>query len=387
VLGVSLRLASGIILIACVVSAIYLACSLGLLRAFARRRDEPDPHRPPATILKPLRGREARLYDNLRSFCEQDYPVFQVVFGVRDPSDPAVDVVGRLIRELPDRDLALVIDDRLIGANHKVSNLANMYEAAKYDRLVIADSDMRVGPTYLATVLGPLQDPSVGVVTCLYSGRSLHGIWSALGAMFVQEWFLPSVLVGRVLRPDRFCFGATMAVRRQSLEAVGGFPALAPYLADDYVLGELLNRHRLRVWLSSYVVENTVAEPTLARLFSHELRWARTIRTVQPLGYALSFLTHAIVLAGLYLLLSSASTLSVAVMGGALALRICMHYAVRAQLRIREPARPWLVPVRDVLCFIVWVASFFGRSVRWGEETFWVAADGRLRPRGRSSRC
>jgi ceramide glucosyltransferase len=387
VLGVSLRLASEIILVACVVSAIYLACSLGLLRAFARRRDQPDPRRPPATILKPLRGPEARLYDNLRSFCEQDYPVFQVVFGVRDPKDPAVAVVERLIRELPDRDLALVVDDRLIGANHKVSNLVNMYEAAKYDHLVIADSDMRVGPTYLATVLGPLQDPGVGVVTCLYSGRSLGGVWSALGAMFVQEWFLPSVLVGRVLWPDRFCFGATMAVRRQSLEAVGGFPALAEYLADDYMLGELLNRRRLRVWLSSYVVENTVAESTLGRLFSHELRWARTIRTVQPLGYALSFLTYAIVLAVLHLLVSSASALGAVVLGAALALRVSLHYAVRAQLCLREPARPWLLPVRDALCFIVWVASFFGRTVRWGEETFRVTADGRLRAHGGSSRC
>ncbi len=382
-----LRLAAVLVLAGCVVSVVYLVFALALLRAFARRGDDPDPHCPPASILKPLCGPEARLYDNLRSFCEQDYPLFQVVFGIRDPMDPAVAVVERLIRDLPHRDLALVVNDRLIGANHKVSNLANMYEVAKYERLVIADSDMRVGPTYLATVLGPLRDPSVGVVTCLYSGRSVGGLWSALGAMFVQEWFLPSVLVGRVLRPDRFCFGATMAVRRESLEAVGGFPALAGYLADDYVLGELLNRRRLRVWLSSYVVENTVAEPALTRLFWHELRWARTIRTVQPVGHALSFVTHAVVLAGLYLLLSSASLMSAGVLAAALALRMRMHYAVRAQLDIREPACPWLVPLRDGLCFVVWVTSFCGRTVRWGEETFSVTTDGRLLAHGRSRGC
>jgi ceramide glucosyltransferase len=387
VLGVSLRLAAAIVVVACVISAVYLVCALALVRAFARRRDEPDPEHPPATILKPLRGDEARLYENLRSFCEQEYPLFQVVFGVRDPRDPAVAVVERLIRELPHRDLVLVINDRLIGPNHKVSNLANMYEAAKYDRLVIADSDMRVGPTYLATVLGPLRDPGVGVVTCLYSGRSVGGVWSALGAMFVQEWFLPSVLVGRVLRPDRFCFGATMAVRRESLEAIGGFPALASYLADDYILGDRLNRRGLRVWLSSYLVENTVAEPRLAGLFTHELRWARTIRTVQPIGHALLFLTYAIVLSLLALLLSSASGVGAGLLGATVLLRIWMHHAVRTHLELRERPRPWLIPVRDALCFTVWAASFLGRTVRWRDERFSVTPDGRLRPQERSGRC
>jgi ceramide glucosyltransferase len=358
----------------------YLGFALARIHAFARRRDRPDPGRPPVTVLKPLCGDEPGLYDNLRSFCEQDYPTFQVVFGVRDAADPAVPVVERLRRDLPGRDLTLVVDDRAVGANRKASNLANMYGAAKHDRLVIADSDMRVRPDYLVTVMGPLADPTVGVVTCLYAGRSAGGLWSALGAMFMHEWFLPSVLVADALRPGRYCFGATMALRRDALDAIGGFTALAPYLADDYMLGALLHAHGRRVWLSSYVTESVAAEPTFRALFAHELRWARTMRTAQPAGYALSFLMYAIVLSGAAALLSSFSAPGLAALAAALALRTGIHYSVRARLGVAEPPRPWLLPVRDVLCFVVWVLSFAGRTVEWGGQAFTVATDGRMRP-------
>ena len=371
-----------LLFLAALASSAYVAFAILQVRAFGRRRDRPWPG-PAATILKPLRGEEPGLYDNLRSFCEQDYPVYQVVFGVRDAGDPAAAVVERLVRDLPGRDLALVVDDRVIGSNFKASNLANMYAAAKHDLLVVSDSDMRVGPTYLGTVVAPLADPRVGVVTCLYSGRARPGLWSALGAMFINEWFLPSVLVGRAFRPGRFCFGATMAFRRQAFEAIGGFETLASYLADDYMLGALMNARGLEVALSSYVVENTVCEPDFQTLFRHELRWARTIRSVEPLGYTFSFLTHSLVLSCAYLLVSSPGALGGAVLGGSLALRIAAHYAVRRSLDISEPSRPWLVPVRDGLCFVVWGASFLGRTVRWGGEKFSVGSDGRMRLNGR----
>jgi ceramide glucosyltransferase len=387
VLGAILHALAALALVASLAALGYTAFALTRIRAFAERRDRAHPRRPPATILKPLRGADPGLYENLRSFCEQDYPVFQVVFGVRDAADPAVPVVERLVRDLPARDLTLIVDDRVIGANLKVSNLANMYGAAKYDLLVVADSDMRVGPTYLDTVLGPLADPTVGVVTCLYSGRSVGGVWSALGAMFVNEWFLPSALVARALRPGRYCFGATMAVRRDAFESVGGFTALAPYLADDYMLGALVNARGLRVWLSSYVVEDVILEPDLGTLVAHELRWARTMRTAEPAGYASSFLMYSLVLSFLYLLLSSSGALGAVVVGGALALRIGVHYAVRRLLRLAEPARPWLTPLREVLCFAIWAASFLGRTVEWGGREFSVSPDGRLSASGRYGSC
>jgi ceramide glucosyltransferase len=375
-----------LLLLAVLAAVAYTAFALVRIRVFAGRRERPAAG-PPVTVLKPLRGAEPGLYENLRSFCEQDYPVFQVVFGVRDASDPAIPVVERVMRDLPERDLALVVSDRVIGANLKISNLANMYGSAKHDRLVIADSDMRVGRDYLATVLAPLADPAVGVVTCLYRGRAAGGPWSVLGAMFINEWFLPSVLVARALAPGRFCFGATMAVRREALEAIGGFAALAPYLADDYVLGALMNARGLRVALSSYLVDDIVWEPDLAALFRHELRWARTMRTAQPLGYAMSFLTYSLVLSVVYLLVSSLHALAGVVVGAALVSRVAVHYAVRASLGVTEPARPWLVPVREALCFGVWAASFWGRTVQWGGRKFSVSSDGRMWANGGHHSC
>ncbi|PYM08826.1 MAG: hypothetical protein DMD82_01510 [Candidatus Rokuibacteriota bacterium] len=372
-----LPVVSALLFLASVASLAYVALAILRVRAFGRRRERPVGG-PPVTVLKPIRGVEPGLYDNQRSFCEQDYPAFQVVFGVRDARDPAIPIIERVIRDLPGRDLTLVVSDRVVGANYKASNLANMYESAKHDLLVVADSDMRVDPNYLGTVVGPLADPRVGVVTCLYRGRSERGVWSALGAMFINEWFLPSVLVARTFQPDRFCFGATMAVRREALEAIGGFTRLAAYLADDYMLGALMNERGLRVALSSYVVDNIVSEPDFKTLFRHELRWARTIRTAEPLGYAMSFLTYSLVLSGMYLLVSSFSGLGAVVAGGALTVRLATHYAVRASLGIAEPRRPWLVPVRDLLCFVIWLASFWGRTVQWGGRKFSVASDGRM---------
>ena len=159
------------------------------------------------SILKPLCGNEPLLYENLRSFCDQDYPQFEVIFGVRDPTDPAILVVERVREEFPNLELQLIVDDHLHGQNHKASNLANMSGAAKYDLLVLADSDMRVDRGYLATVTAPLSDPGVGVVTCLYAGRPSPGVWSALGAMFINEWFLPSVLAARATTSVPLCFG------------------------------------------------------------------------------------------------------------------------------------------------------------------------------------
>lgn len=372
---------SSLLFLISVASLAYVAFALVRICAFGRRRERPVAG-PPVTVLKPLRGAAPGLYENLRSFCEQDYPVVQVVFGVRDAADPAVPIVERVMRELPGRDLALVVNDCVIGANLKVSNLANMYGSAKHDLLVIADSDMRVDPSYLAAVVGPLADPTVGVVTCLYRGRSAGGFWSVLGAMFINEWFLPSALVARTLEPDRLCFGATMALRREALEAIGGFPALAAYLADDYMLGALLNERGLRVALSSYLVDDVVWEPDFTALFRHELRWARTMRTAQPVGYAMSFLTYSLVLCVVYLLVSSSRTLGAAIVGAAVVLRVAVHYAVRAGLGIAEPSRPWLVPVREALCFVVWAASFWGRAVHWDGRKFSVSSDGRMKANG-----
>jgi ceramide glucosyltransferase len=360
-------------------SLAYMTFAVIRTLGFARRPRPPHAAGAPVTVLKPVCGDEPLLYENLRSFCDQDYPRFQVVFGVRDPGDPAIAVVERVMRDFPDLDVQLVVDGRVYGGNHKVSNLANMYPAAKYDVLVIADSDMRVGRGYLATVTAPLSDPAVGLVTCLYVGRPTSGIWSTLGAMFINEWFIPSVLVARVWNAVPVCFGSTAALHREVLDKIGGFRPLVDHLADDYVLGRLVAACGLRIALSPYVVEAIVAEPSLRTLWRHELRWARTVRSVRPLGYSLSFVTYAIPIALLHMVASSSGIMGGAILTAAVALRLAAHRAARRALGASVGGAAWLVPVRDALCVGVWAVSFFGQTVQWKGHDIAVGHGGRLR--------
>jgi ceramide glucosyltransferase len=373
------QVTSALALLASLASLVYLGFAAFYTRAFGRSQRLSPSDGPPVTILKPLCGNKPFLYENLRSFCDQDYPMFQVIFGVRDAKDPAIAVIKRVMRDFPDRDLALVIDDRVVGRNYKVGNLVNMYDAVKHDLVVIADSDMCVERTYLAKVVEPFAAPEVGIVTCLYSGQPRAGIWSMLGAMFLNEWFIPSVLVARAWEGGSYCFGSTMAVRREVLQAIGGFQALASYLADDYMLGSLVNACGLSVRLSTYVVENIISEFSLKSLFYHELRWARTVRSLRPVGHSLMFVTYALPISLLYLVVSSFGAKGMAVFVAALAMRLAIHYAARRSLGLSGRATPWLVPVRDALCFVVWGMSFFGRTVRWRGQELSVRPGGRLR--------
>ena len=357
---------------------VYLAGAVTAVRRWGER-SIPLADRPaPVTILKPLCGDEPLLYENLRSFCDQDYPEFQVIFGVRDRDDPAVPVVRRLIEEFTDRDLRLVVDERVLGGNFKVSNLVNMMAVARHDRLVIADSDIRVGRDYLASVVGPLEDPAVGLVTCLYRGYPVGGLWSRLGAQFINEGFLPSVLVAHALGSSDFGFGATLALRREVLERIGGFPALADYLADDYLLGALTRRLGLRTVLSPCLVETVVHEPTLAALLAHELRWQRTIRLVRPAGHAGSVFTHALPVSLLGSLLINSLPWSAIIPLLVLLLRLVLYFSARSVLHLSDSATAWLVPFRDLLSLMIWLASFLRRSVRWRERELSVRTDGRM---------
>jgi ceramide glucosyltransferase len=317
------------------------------------------------------------LYENLRSFCDQDYPQFEVIFGVRDPADPAIPVVEHIREEFPTLEIRLIVDDRVHGHNRKVSNLANMSAAAKYELLVVADSDMRVDPGYLTTVTAPLSDPEVGVVTCLYVGRPASGVWSALGAMFINEWFLPSVLVARAMTAVPLCFGSTMALRREVLDDIGGFPLLAGELADDYMLGQRVAARGLRIVLSPNLMETVVAESSFRSLWWRELRWARTIRAMQPLGYALSFVTYAVPLALVNLLISPSRPDGWLILAAAVGLRVSVHRAAQGALGV-SAGRAWAAPVRDLLSFVVWVSSFCGRTVRWRGHAMVVERGGRL---------
>jgi ceramide glucosyltransferase len=386
-----MHLPAQIALAASVAAMAYASVALWCTWSFGRRVDAFEKARPQeggttqpgvttspgVTILKPIAGDEPRLFENLSSFCAQDYPQFQVVFGVSDAGDPAVATVRRVIEAFPGADLSLVIGAERSAPNFKVATLIAMAGASKHDILVVADSDTSVTPTYLQAVTAPLRDPAVGAVTCAYRGRSSGGLASDLGAMQIDEQFIPSALVA-ALGTIRFCFGATMAVRRQTLEAIGGFAALAPYLADDQKLGELVSRQGSRVALAPCVVEHDVAEPDMGTLWAHEVRWARTSRLARPWGYAGYFITYPLPLALVYAALSRDVVSGSIVLAFAVALRLGLHYAARTALRSAMPDMPWLIPPRDILGLGVWFASLFGRHVRWRDRELTVDRTGRI---------
>ena len=363
-------------------AAIYWLAAFASVVLYRRRRPSTSDVAPPVTILKPLRGNDGQLYENLRSFCLQDYRGFEIVFGVRHLHDPAVAVVQRLRHEFPGLELTLVADSRTIGANLKVSNLANLVRHAKHDTLIVADSDMRVGPGYVRAVVGPLEDRRVGLVTCLYRGVAPSGVASQLGAMFINEWFLPAALVGTHLERLRHAFGATIACRRDTLRSIGGFEAVADQLADDYMLGWLVSDRGLRVVLVPYVVENVVIERNLRTLYLHELRWARTFRTLRPVAYFCSLFTYGIPLSLLWLAASRGSRPACIAMALHVGLRVVGRLVLYRSLGQPLPwSDTWLVPVRDVVSFVVGILSFLGRTVRWNDERFRVRRDGCLERR------
>jgi ceramide glucosyltransferase len=326
------------------------------------------------TVLKPLCGPEPRLEHNLATFCRQTHPQYQLVFGVRDPDDPAIAIVQRLMRRFPRVDMQLTVDSRLHGCNRKVGNLANMMAAARHPWLVLADSDISVGPDYLERVTAPLHDPGVGIVTCLYHGRAQGGFWPRIGTLFIDAWFAPSVRVASSGGGSAFGFGATIALRAATLRAVGGFDALKDRLADDYWLGALTRRLGLRTVLSEVRVCTDVTEGSLGALWSRERRWLQTIRSLHPAGYACSCITFTLPMLALGLWLApTAGNGALAVAGTGARLAIYMR---RPAPGIPAPGHAAWAPLRDCLLLLEWLSAFAGSTTRWRRHLLPLHAPG-----------
>jgi ceramide glucosyltransferase len=333
-------------------------------------------HTPAITVLRPLCGADPQLDECLRTCCDQDYPEFQIVFGVRDPHDPAIAVVRRLQHAFPHLDIVLAVDPRQHGTNRKVSNLINMLPHARHDHLVIADSDVRFPQDHLASLISPLLEPDVGIVTCVYRGTPRGGLWSVLGSLFINDWFIPSVRVAALSGSRAFAFGVTIAMRRRVLESIGGFDQIADQLADDYRLGELTRGQGLRTVLSDMVVETCVDERSLGELVRHELRWLRTIRAVQPLGYSLAGITFSLPVAILGALLAAGAKPALIMLGIAAVARVMLHFAGRGPGAGAGLSRIWAIPLSDWLGFVLWCWGFVSRRVCWRQDRYWIANDG-----------
>lgn len=351
-------------------------------RAELARPRVSDAALPAVSVLKPLCGAVPETYDNLANTCRLDYPRLQIVFGVADADDPAIAIVKRLKRDFPDVDIELVVSAERIGSNAKVSNLSNMLERAKHDVLVIADGDIRAPADYLHTVVPYLDEPEAGLVTCLYRASQGRTLAHRIEALFVNTDFGPMVTVARQVERMTYAFGATICIRRTVFEEIGGFPAIADHLADDYQIGNMACERGYQSILAPVVVETVLDLERVGEVFQHQLRWARTYRICRPGGYLASIVTHSTLWATLYLLATGFSTGGLAVFGAAVAVRLFAAGTIaHAILGVRRIWRElWMVPAKDLFISTIWVLAFLGDTVRWGDSEFVVARDGRMLP-------
>jgi len=381
-------------LLACAVAAIvyYLIAFVAGLLWFADRRRQRAlglDYTPPATIFKPVRGADAEAYENFASFLRQNYPEYQIIFGLREESDPAAPIIRRLIADFPGRDIELVISSGEFGHNAKVSNLRNMYAKAKHDVLLIADSDIRVEPDYLRRVVAPLRPQAgaqagaqVGMVTCLYRGTNAKTFAGLLENIGVSSTFAPDVCSARALQGVKFAFGSTIATRRETLERIGGFPALADYLADDFLLGSHAAKEGLEVVLSDCVVEHVSAPDTFVAMLRHQLRWARTVRVSRPWGYRGMIMTHGVATALMATWAWGFSGFALWLLAVTILARFLPLFVVGVYgLKDRALARYfWLAPIRDLIAFGVWAAGLVGDEIEWRGVRFRVTPGGKLAP-------
>jgi len=366
--------------------AFYFLSALGLASFLRDRRKKldqpplPDSQLPAVSILKPLKGVDPAAWESFCSHCEQDYPQFQLIFGISDPCDPAAEVVRKLQTKYPNLSIELIVCERIVGANIKVSNLAQMLPTARHEILLVNDSDIRVPADYLRKVMTPLADPGVGMVTCLYRGIPGHTLGSRLESLGISTDFAAGVLAARFLEGGiRFGLGSTLAFRRADLHAIGGFETLVDYLADDYELGKRIAGLGRRVVLSEVVVDTLLPAYDLKAFFEHQLRWGRAIRASRRWGYFGLVFTFGLPWAVLTVLAAEGAPWAWGLLVTTLLLRLTVALVVgRGVLGDRQlPGLLSLIPLRDAIAVLVWAASFASNTVVWRGESF-VLKNGKL---------
>jgi ceramide glucosyltransferase len=359
----------------CGIAYTIIACTIASPRCAA-----PATRQWPAiTILKPLSGETLLFEHALATFLKQDYhaPV-QVVFGIKSQDDAAAAVIAQLKARFPESDIAVVIDARVHGENRKVSNLINMFPAAKHDLIVLADGDIEVPLNYLQVLTAALSAPNVGAVSPFYSAYGLTNVWSRLSAMGIDYRFLPNAFVGVATGLAQPCFGATIALRRETLRAIGGFESLNDFLADDFELGRKVRGLGRSIAYPALMVRHACAESSFRALVQHELRSARTIRTIDPAGYLGTFVTFPVTFALIALMLQTGSLTSVGALIAAIAVQFVLK--IRIDKVTHGGAGPfWLLPLRDIMSFGIFISSFFGKRVEWRGHQLQVAKDGTMR--------
>ena len=360
----------------------YLALSLyGAWKFLHAPRPVPGSHTPPVSILKPLCGTDREMYEGFRSHCLQQYPAFELIFGVASADDPAVADVERLRGEFPECKIQLVLCPKPLGPNRKASSLVQMLAAANYEHILVNDSDIRVEQDYLARVMARFADPQVGMVTTLYRAHAGDTIASRIEAVTVGTDFAGGVLSALALEGGmHFGLGSTLALRKDVLQKIGGFEALVDCLADDYELGHRTAQAGYRVELSETVVDTFLPSYGMAGMLQHQLRWARTMRDMRRGGYFGVLFTFALPWAVVAALCARGAAWSLALLAFVAIARFATAVVLCGPvLHDRRTMRDmWLVPVRDFLGVLIWAWAHAGDTITWRGEVFHLK-DGKLK--------
>ncbi|WP_233748228.1 bacteriohopanetetrol glucosamine biosynthesis glycosyltransferase HpnI [Leptodesmis sichuanensis] len=373
---------AALMLMLCLTAIAYYSYAIHAAVVFLKQEAGIDhDFHPPVSILKPICGFDEQTYANLASFCQQDYPNYQIIFGVQELHDSSMEVVKQIIRDFPEVDIQLIVNDRTLGTNRKVNNLASALARASHDVLVLADSDVRVGPDYLQQVVQPLKNPQVGVITCLY--RSIPQGWVAtLESLHTPTAFHPGVLVSNHLEGAKFAMGSTIVIRRSVLEEIGGFKAIANFLADDFQLGHLSAQAGYQVVLSRYIVDHILPEDTLINALQRQIRWAIGIRVSRSWGYVGLIFSYGTLASTVLLLMTDGAFLSWMLWGLAWGSRVTMAWIVGVRC-LQDPVAKswfWLSPVRDFLSFALWIYGFLGNTFHWRGQLFRLTRQGEMVP-------
>jgi ceramide glucosyltransferase len=353
--------------------AYYLAAILATFRFFGRERKKPlTGFQPPVSLLKPVRGVDFASYENFASFCQLDYETYEILFCVNEMSDPAVPVIQKVMAEFPSRRIRILSGAVQAGTNRKVNNLALLTREAQYDCLVQTDGDVRVGPNYLRELMAPFSDQAVGVVSCFYRGIVQPSLPAEMEAVGAASDFFAGALVADWLEGVTFALGASVATTKSWLEKIGGYEGFANFLADDYEIGNRVHKAGGKVLLSREPVWTMYPASSFREFWEHQLRWARTVRLVRPASYFGLIVTHGLPWALAAAVAAPSLAISTAFVVGYLVLRLAMAWVVGVwgigdQVLRRKL---WLVPFRDAVHFLVWLAGFTSNRVKWGGEEF-----------------
>ncbi|MDI9570014.1 MAG: bacteriohopanetetrol glucosamine biosynthesis glycosyltransferase HpnI [Pseudomonadota bacterium] len=374
-----------LLLIPVIAGSVYEVLRLGIARRFLTERgggvEEPPGGWPPVSVLKPLRGLEKGLAENIRSACRQDYPRYQVVLAVQDGNDPAVPVMEAARREFPDR-VELAVENVAAGINGKINNLIGALRHARHDILVISDSDVRLPEDYLRRIVAPLaasDGGDVGYVCTLYRAARADAWYEKLSLLTYNADFIPGIIFAYVTKAAPFCIGASVALRRRDLEAVGGFAALGGYLAEDYEMGCRILARGARMVLLPQAVEIAVDLPGPSGWWSGQVSWDLKTRTAHPAGFLATIITRAVPFAALFAALRLGDATGMAVLLAAVAVRMGSAAVLLGELRDREGRRAlWLLPLRDVAGIFSWAAALLARSVSWRGVRYALDRRGRL---------